>query len=172
MNLFAKVLKLDHLFVHWLPFKYGYMFFLGGLAYYFRKKQNNKEIITVMSDYLLLVIVLFFGAMVISSRFLQISRGIVELYFVVSTFLLIIFFNSNGKISFILNNKIAIFVGSISYSFYLIHFIVIGILPKSDIAIFDFIIAFVVTVTMSFAWYYLFENIIYSKVKNLIKKTQ
>lgn len=172
MNLFAKVLRLDHLFVHWLPFKYGYMFFLGGLAYFFRPQKNNKKNRIFMSDYLLLVVSLFFLTMVVVSNFIEISRGIVELYFVVSTFLIIIFFNSSGKFSFILDNKMAIFVGSISYSFYLIHFIVIGVLPKSNIAIFDFVMAFVITLMMSFVWYYLFENIIYSKIKILIKKTQ
>lgn len=168
--LVERFFHIDPLSFHWMPFRYGYIFFIGGLSYYLKNKikRCNDEIYKFISDIVVLAIILSFTLIAINSK---INNTIdMELWFVVSTFSLITFFNNKCKLSFTLNNKILVFLGSISYSFYLIHYIVILTLKKSSIIFIDFIFAFSISLIVSFLWYVVFEKKIYMKIKGIIKK--
>jgi peptidoglycan/LPS O-acetylase OafA/YrhL len=175
LKILAKYFHWDPLFFSWLPFVYGYMFFLGGLAYYFRKliHDSNGKLRadrSLISDRVLIAIILFFAVLAVSSDFFKIPDFLIELCFVIWTFLIIVFFDNKGKLSRALNNKGLLFIGSISYSFYLIHYMITSTFFKFHIAIIDFIVELVVTILVSFIWYYIFEKLIYTRVKKEIKK--
>lgn len=177
MLIMNKVYHFDPLLLHWMPFSYGYMFFLGGLAYYFRNKLNTSFIFLrlniskkFISDSILITMItllILSGVTLMSFKYFYL---LIEIGFVFGTFLIIIFFNNNGELSKILNNRLLVFLGSISFSFYLIHYIIIGILPKVNVDIFDFFIQFYVSIIISFVWYFILEKVIYGEVKKLIKK--
>jgi peptidoglycan/LPS O-acetylase OafA/YrhL len=167
---------LDSLYVHWLPFKYAYMFFLGGVAYHLRMQRNMQNKTSgiskgLISDLCLLTILITFVGFIVASIYFHLHKPLVEAGFVVGTFAIIIFFDDAGKLSFSLNNRALIFIGSISYSFYLIHFPIINMLPKLNITILDFLVSLISTIVISYCWYTIFEKIIYLKIKRMINLT-
>jgi len=163
---------IDELLVHWMPFKYGWIFFLGGIAYHIRsqlvktmliEKQNKISNICILSSLIFFVVLLLADP----SNKLRIFSST---FFALWTFLLIIFVRDEAKLTSILTNRASLFIGSISFSFYLWHNIVIAsdivsILGAGGNDTVVFSLNLLVTVTVSFVWYKLFEGVIYNNVK-------
>lgn len=169
----SKFLSIDPLFVHWSPFRYFVMFFLGGLGFVLRgsyKKLELTKSLAKYSDISILIIAIGFICLSILSAFKRPPESIIELYFTASTFLIVIVYRSTGSISKYLSVRPLIFLGSISFSFYLLHYIVLLITPTlSEISIIDFAIKFLITGVISYFWCQIFEKILYLKVKSAIK---
>ena len=173
-RLLTKYLGVDQLFLHWTPMGYGYMFLFGGFAFFLRTLLATQSILTIskplLSDIVLLSLGGVFMVLPIMSRHVSRSADMNEISFVLGTFLVVTFFSNTSTLARILNNNILTFFGSISYSFYLIHYIVIMNLPKFGHSTLDFLMQLVCTTLVSFTWYYIFEKIIYGRVKMNIKK--
>lgn len=171
----AKLFSWDKLMLYWTPINYGYMFFLGGLAYYLRKNipdsffDKLKTQRQIVSDLLLSFLFIILIAFLISATFFKTINILVEVGFVLSTFLIIVFFNDKGKFSLLIENKALLFLGSISYSFYLLHYIVTPLLPNVKSTGISFLMKLSVTIVLSFFWYLLFEKNIYNSVKRKIR---
>lgn len=163
------------LFINWLPFRYGYMFLLGGLAYHLREyiyDKFNNITISNLSNFIISFWVISFIIFLTDDSIPDI-RILNELFFTIFTFLLIIFVNNNSILSNLFTNKLMIFLGNISFSFYLIHMLILkanifdlGIENK----ILEFIYLFSVTIIFSTIYYYLFEIRIYQNLKNKIRE--
>ncbi|CAA6820114.1 MAG: Unknown protein [uncultured Sulfurovum sp.] len=171
---FIGKLMTNALFISWMPFKYGYMFLLGGLAYHLREhihQKYNKAKINNFSNITIIIVTLLFFIFMFAT-FIPNKTTINQLFFSLLTFLLIVFVDDNSSFSKIFTNKIMIFLGSISFSFYLIHLLILkfrifvtGI--ESEFLL--FIYFFSIIVLISTIYYYVFEIIIYRKFKNKIK---
>jgi peptidoglycan/LPS O-acetylase OafA/YrhL len=150
-----------------MPFKYGYMFVLGGVAFILREyfeKNYSEEFLNKFSNItLFLSVFLFFSYLTITM--IPSSATLNEIFFSVLTFILIIFIRDGAIFSKIFTNNIILFFGSISYSFYLLHFVVIKTLPLEE---YSFIVWVTLTTLVSLAWYLFFEKFIYQKVKRTI----
>jgi peptidoglycan/LPS O-acetylase OafA/YrhL len=169
--------KLDRLLVHWMPFRYAWMFVLGGIGYYYRNiinikltKQNQYKLsnvailLSIMCVFILLNLKKINGVGVI-------NEGI----FATLTFILIVFVRDSASLSVILNNKVLNLLGSISFSFYLLHFIVIQTQIANyfatDTALL-LIINFAFTALISYLWFRVFEVMIYKKAKSYIVRAE
>lgn len=165
---------LDRLLIHWMPFHYGWMFILGGAAYLIRKKLVfglSSDTANKISD-LCVLISLFIIIILVSINTLGLIN---EIVFSLITAVLIITTRDSAKLSRLLTNKAMLHFGSISFSFYLIHYIVILFqIPflifevESQIAIFIFNL--LLTTLVSLFWYVIFEKILYKKAKSAINK--
>ena len=96
-----------------------------------------------------------------------------ELFFSFITFFLIITVNDQSFLSKIFNNRVILFFGSISFSFYLLHILVLK-LPMFHINIENIRVGFFyylsVTVVISTIYYLLLEVKLYKSVKKSILK--
>jgi peptidoglycan/LPS O-acetylase OafA/YrhL len=168
---------IDGLLVHWMPFKYGWMFLLGGLSYFFRKEFNDyvpSSLSNLLSNITLIL------SLVVVSIYLNVDLlnkiGVVnEAFFSFLTFVLIIIVKDKALFSIALTNRYVIFLGTISFSFYLIHMIIITLNVSGFVfgvtnLTAAFFIHFVITLFLSFAWYEITEQFIYNKVKFSINK--
>lgn len=152
---------------HFMPFKYGYMFVLGGMAFMLRihfEKRYSEEFLNKLSNVTFIFsIFLFFTYLTIT--IIPMSTSLNEIFFSMFTFILITFLRDSAMLSKIFTNRVIVFFGSISYSFYLLHFIVIKTIPLEENS---FVIWFFITTAISFVWYLFFEKFIYQKVKRKI----
>lgn len=163
---------IDGLLVHWMPFKYGWIFFLGGIGYHIRvqltktmlaEKQNKISNICILSS------LLFFVALLVIDPSNK-MRIFSSTFFALWTFLLIIFVRDEAKFTSILTNRVSLFIGSISFSFYLWHNIIIAsgivnLFGVEDNASSLFILNLLLTIIVSFVWYRVFEGVVYNTVK-------
>ena len=161
----------------WLPFKYGYMFLLGGMAYHIREKIIQKYDLLVLNKLSNIVISVSFFLFLWFLTDLNIPKigPLNELFFSLLTFILIITVSDKSFFSKIFNNKIVLFFGSISFSFYLLHIIILNI-PILKIGIenvtINFIYYLILTLVISTAYYFLFEVKLYSYIKGVILKRE
>ncbi len=165
-----RYIKMDDLLFHWSVLKYMYMFLLGGLSFFIREKISmlDFKILNNISNFAIIFIIIIF--------FLNLNYIFfkdVELFFVILTFLSVIFIRDSSFLSFLINNKLFLFLGTISYSFYLWHAIILSFnifrLEILDGSIFlNFIYAFALTVFVSYLWYLFFEKYIYKNLKRYV----
>jgi peptidoglycan/LPS O-acetylase OafA/YrhL len=168
-------LNLDPLFVYWLPFRYCYLFYLGGLSFVLREKyleysSNDDRKARLTSDAVQVLLVLGFALSALVPVIRQSPGILVEFGFGFATLALVVSFRGTGKFSSLLNSRPLILLGSMSYSFYLIHYIVILTLPGTGNVPFEFMVWLAASVALSFFWYYVFEKRLYTRVKTLVKK--
>lgn len=166
---------LNPLTVQWLPLRYGWMFILGGLGYFYRYKINSTlsersvstlSNITIVSSVLIILVLINFKS-------LNSISLLNEAIFATVTFLLLIFTRDSEKLTIILTNKVMIFLGTISFSFYLLHYIVISSNISSVLLGFSgvwelFLSDLLLSILISFFWYKIFEQLCYQKIKLLI----
>jgi peptidoglycan/LPS O-acetylase OafA/YrhL len=158
----------NSMFLHWLPFKYSYMFFFGGISYFFRYyHEKNKFLtnLTISNKHLYFIILLFFILIFLSSYFNIYKINLVRTFLILITTVLITFYKIDIKKPKLLENKILIYFGSISYSFYLLHFPIILYLPKTGLIFLDFLISLTLCTILSTIWYKYLEIKLYNKIK-------
>lgn len=169
--------KLDRLLVHWMPFRYAWMFILGGAGQLLRNvfaARNAEGVRHRASDFaMILVCACFIGLL-----FLQGPKDIAvlqEALVAVLTFVLIVTVRDYANLSRVLTNRPALFLGSISFSFYLWHFIIIhtGVAEtifslRNQTVVFFLNLA--ISLAVSYGWYLLFEIVLYQRVKDYINR--
>ena len=164
------------LYALWTPFRYGYMFVLGGMAYFLRKeflKRYSEPLQIKISNSVLLFLTMLLLWFVLGI-FVPKSNVLNELFFALFTFVLLVSINDNALLSKIfLRNKIFVFIGSISFSFYLYHMLVLNLpflaMDIENISI-KFLYHLVLTIMISTLSYLVFERKVYFLVKNHINK--
>ncbi|WP_167489210.1 acyltransferase family protein [Vibrio ouci] len=180
---------LDRLAVYWMPFIYGWMFILGGGAFYLRKKMTlviSSHLENIISDLGIIVsIVLIFGLIWLNSgglvsKYLHLDWSEVhflnELFVSLITATLIVTTRDAGKFSVVFTSKVALFLGAISFSFYLIHYIIIASEISYKLFYFEnqtvvFFSNLFITIVVSVVWYYFFEQFLYQKAKSAINRS-
>lgn len=163
----------DHYLMHWMPFRHGWFFILGGIAFYLRKYISIFKKKYLFSDISIIIAIVSTPLLLKFATLTKINYAS-EAIIAVITFLLITFVNDKANLTKLLTNKPMLFLGNISYSFYLIHIIVIYTHLVDKIYVIDnqilvVIVNFIVTVLISYVWYKSFEDIIYKRVKYYIK---
>ncbi|WP_143821161.1 acyltransferase [Motiliproteus sp. MSK22-1] len=165
--------KVDRLLVHWMPFRYAWMFLLGGIGYHYRNVIHlnlTRKTLYQFSNtaiFLSITCILFLLNLKEINGVAFVNEGV----FAVLTFILIIFVRDGAFFSIILNNKFSIWLGTISFSFYLFHYIFIqarfaNYLTNNSASL--LIINFILTALISHFWYKFFEVRIYRNFKRYI----
>ena len=169
--------KVDRLLVHWMPFRYAWMFLLGGIGYHYRNianlKLTKKTLYTLSNTSIFLFITCVF--FLLNLEEINGVKLVNEGIFAALTFILIVFVRDGAIFSIILNNKLSIWLGTISFSFYLFHNIFIqaklfNYFTNSAISL--LIANFILTALISHLWYNTFEVRIYKKVKRYIYRAE
>lgn len=162
---------IDDIYVLWLPAIYGYMFALGGGAFYIRKSMEESfsaARLSIISDIAMIVIVFIFYCLLVLNIITD-----VKLFIALLSFFALCFVRDNGYLSFFLTNPMIVFLGSMSFSFYLWHMLILN-MPIFMIDYFvgdvkgTFLYKFAITSAISFFWYLLFERFLYIKIKRLV----
>lgn len=126
--------------------------YVCGIALYFILKRFDTFKTTSLS--LVLLLVTFVGYILLFS-----DNGFANVIFVTlwTVFLIIVCFGGTtlGKVLF--ENRIIQFLGTISYSMYLTHFVILNYLPQYSNKTFLFIVLLAVTIVISTITYYLVE---------------
>jgi len=171
----AKSLSLDPHFVHWLPFGYSMMFYLGTLAFVVRRHLKAKYpdgSPTARTFYLgtIAAVMLVFLAMLTTSTFTTLNGRIPEMFFVVATFGVIVAYRE-GSSTGVLGSRPLLFMGTISFSFYLLHYLVILFAPNPTNSVpANFLVQLLVSIAVSVVWYEIFEKRLYLRAKATIKR--
>lgn len=145
----------DPLSFHYSPFKWIWLFFLGGLVYHARKKVlhlNTKGMAFIVAAVCYLVAIIYSP-----------NGTVLTLLFSLMTIVLIVGVKDNSTLAKVLNNKLFLFLGSLSFSFYLIHLIVIHYIGVEDI--FHIALSLCLTIILSFLMYMTLEVGLYKKIK-------
>ena len=157
-KIIGKLFVIDALLMHWSPFPYGFMFALGGLAFIIRKKYEKKiSKITLnrISNFVGLFVLFF---MILNLHYMFIFN--ISNVFAFATFLLLICVRDFSLFGYIIRNPIFLFIGNISYSFYLLHIIILKLNLEINLGY-----KFLLIILVSFVWYYIFEYQLYRKIK-------
>jgi len=162
--------RLDPLLVNFMPFRYAWMFVLGGIGYYCRNvvhRQLTKEVQYKLSNIAILVSIAS-ALTLLNVKEINGVGAVNEGVFALLTFIMIAFVRDDAGLSAMLKNKVLIWFGSISFSFYLIHYIVI----QTKIVHYFvadtfllFIANFLLATLISYLWFSIFEVKIYRKAK-------
>ena len=126
-KLYIKYTEDPELSYHLSPFKYGHAFLAGMLASYIRRKLSEKNLyeeqkVKIAFEVLTIISIILFSIFI--ARSYDVTSA---LYFcIIFSSLIIICGGSNNRISkLIFENKFTIFIGTISYSLYLLHFVLL-----------------------------------------------
>ncbi|WP_318466393.1 acyltransferase family protein [Photobacterium leiognathi] len=148
------------------PFIYGPLFLLGGLAFHVKynvKLNINKKKYSDAS-------IMLFLACILITPFIK-QYLLVSILFGVATFLVIAFGCDSKLINLLLNNKFFSSIGKISFSFYLIHCLIIQIVSAYIPFGYElFIVSFVMTMLFSTVYASYFEYKLYIKLKDSIRR--
>ncbi len=153
---------IDSQLAHWMPFRHGILFLMGGIAYRYRyHKPKQGKLINLVSKFSFILLLLsIFAAPLIKSDLLN------EFILATTTMLLLAFGTSQTYLFKFLLLKPIQFLGGISFSIYLLHGTIINHI--SDI----FFISLILTVLISYLYCQLFEIKVYRKLKLKILKTE
>lgn len=145
----------------WSPLRYGFFFILGGGAYIVRYKnfRYKQNFLSNICTFVFFVCVFF--APLINSAIVR------ELAYAVATFLIISFGSNDALMTSIFNTKVFQFLGSISFSIYLTHGILISfgeyIVVNDNVRYF---ITFLFVLIFSKAYSMVFEEKFYRNIKS------
>lgn len=164
---FGKIFNIHDLLYFVLPLKYAYMFVLGGYAYLVRQAfltyKHNQFLQNISNTLMIFVLGIWILNLVFNKAIFD------SLTYALLTCLCLIFIQDNAKFSRLLTNKYIVFLGSISFSIYLIHPFILGLNLYRVLAIKDITFVFFVnlffTLTISTIYYYIFEYSFYKKLK-------
>ena len=133
---------------------FGYIILINqNKIYAFFSKKRSKQIISFISLISILFSLIFFYEE-------KLHPSIFTLFIILSTGLLIIFSMENKIISFILSNKLIVFIGLISYSLYLWHYPILALFRYKLIEFTSYhkMIALVLIFLISIFSYYFIEK--------------
>ncbi len=142
--------------IRWSPIAYGHLFFLGVVSYHLRTRFN---FVTVRREvfWLTAAVAMFILALIFE------FDGRSEILALCTAVLIIFAKPTNAKwITKPLTVRPVLFIGSISYSIYLIHMLVIhiyselGVLPET--AIWKFVVVYTITIILSTVTYVVIEK--------------
>lgn len=159
----GKIGLISSLSFQWSFLKWVFLFFLGGIAFHLRR-----YILKTGYDlfpYAIAIVALALIAMIN----VGLNGSIVSLLFGLFAFILISTGSDTSRVAFILNNKLLLFIGSISFSFYLLHFIVLKLLGD-NLDLVSVLGALLLTIIISTVWYMVFEKRIYSQCKRYLRR--
>lgn len=167
-SIFRHVINISDYYYMWSPVKYSYMFFLGGLSCCLRDRLfSNPNIDNVMLSNVAITISAILVFFCIFFKVYLISSFITSFIFALISFILLVFVCAESKLSYVFTNRIAVFLGGISFSFYLIHYPVINVVSYLDYSV-TMLLLFSLSssVFLSYIWYSVFERISYNKLKS------
>lgn len=142
---------IDSLLVHWMPFRHGLLFLMGGIAYTYRYHKPTSKCASQF------VFILFLSQFLLSP--LIKSTIVNEFMFAITTMLLLAFGNTHTYLIRLLLSKSIQFLGGISFSMYLLHVIVLSYIPDL------FFISLISTLLLSYLYCNFFEIKLYRKIK-------
>lgn len=161
----------------WSPFKYGYMFALGGVAFFLREilQKNVSEVmsnkasnISILLYFIVISLIMYFDLYLTSSF-------VVSFLFSLIIFILLVFVRSTSLLSPVFTASWTVFLGSFSFSFYLLHYPVSAGLSMSgfDIpSLLQLILNFFTSCLFAYIWSVIFENYLYNKLKGRMREKQ
>jgi peptidoglycan/LPS O-acetylase OafA/YrhL len=130
---------------HISPIRYLYVFLMGFGCYYIRKEKKIYDIKYLCEGLTILAVLLFVVLVCV-------GNGSLFNYSLITS-ILIISGHSKNKISKLLfENKPIIYLGTISYSFYLTHTLIIELLPKDMGVAFSFLQFFIAVLISVFTY--------------------
>jgi peptidoglycan/LPS O-acetylase OafA/YrhL len=136
--------------VFYFPLFRFWEFLLGGLAYLYnvKKKFSNNS----------LFVIFFFLILCLKIFFFKGDDKIIDLLIVVlSTFYFLYYYTNENILKKLFNNKILIYLGNISYSFYLWHLLIIYFYDLYFDYKYKYLICLIVTIAFSHITYHLVE---------------
>jgi peptidoglycan/LPS O-acetylase OafA/YrhL len=162
----------NYLDIHWSPMLYGYMFMLGGAAYFCRRELERLDKECMMLKISNLVSIFVGAIFILNLHFLYFPN--IPLMFALMTFALLTFVKDESFIGKLLIVRPVLLFGSISYSFYLWHIIILNtdflnLEYLSDKQIITFIYKFLISVIIASVWFYVFEQKIYNNLKRRLR---
>jgi len=168
-KLFRPFFEPNMLYWNWTPLHYGAMFIVGGICFHLRSSWSSFRLDTdrckrLISE-LAIVSLPATGLLLVTLGVLSGKVDFTEVAVVAVTAAIIIFYTPGRGLSGLLTSRPLQLVGGTSYSFYLLHVIVIGLLPRSGQVQFDFIFQFFVTLVTSYIWFLVFEKGVYGYLK-------
>ncbi len=130
-NSLAKEISHHSLGRHISPLRYGYVFMLGYVCYYIRYKLDyNKKYIYELLTIIGIASLIYYMCNDNGSLF----------HYSIITSIIIVSGHKNNQITRLLfENKLILMLGTISYSLYLLHMIIIGILPQYQHVVYQYI---------------------------------
>jgi len=149
---------------------------LGGAAYTIRKHQSHTLSIAHAEHTSNIVMLFSFTSICFYFVVVGHVNGAGELIFSFLSFLILIFTRDKAGFSCLLTNRAFMFLGTISYSFYLIHLLVITLNMSENIfgvtcEISSFFVHFTISLSLSFIWFIVMERLAYERVKIYIDRT-
>ncbi len=142
--------------INWMPVKYGHLFFLGVLAFHMRPRFEQLKSIQPKL-WIWFALILYALSMTYNFGARGDAMGL-------TTTLIVIFLTADRMplLTKFLTLKPMLFLGSISYSLYLWHYIVLSVLKTYDFTtasnLFNFIIVYGITVALSAVTYLVIEK--------------
>lgn len=172
VSIFRVRLGIDENLFLWIPLKYGYMFTLGGAAFFIRNilnhsfsESNSKR----YSDFAILISLMILSVIVIFKVYL-VSSFVVSFAFACICFLLLCLVKQCSLLANVFTNKYVNFLGSLSFSFYLLHYPISSLLNYYlEISSLNMLmINFIISSFSAYIWCFLFENCLYNKLKRKV----
>ncbi len=142
--------------ISWMPIKYGHLFFMGVLAFHLRPHLEAVKSIQPK--------VWIWGALMLYALSMTYNFGARGDAMGLATTLIVIFLTADRMplLAKFLTLKPMLFLGSISYSLYLWHFIVLSALKTYDLTVashlLNFILVYGITVALSAVTYLVIEK--------------
>lgn len=160
----------NHFYLDFLPFRFSYMFIMGGVAFFIRNKLEHKnEKLRLYASNIMTTLFFLLPLLNIRYEFFEDKN----LFFALLTFFLISLTHDKSILSKkIFLNKFITFFGGISYSFYLIHYIVINQVFKYlylESNFFTSIISLFISLFISTVYCNLFERNVYKKIMSVFQ---
>ncbi|WP_370400800.1 acyltransferase family protein [Sulfitobacter sp. JB4-11] len=156
--------------ISWSPVASGHLFFVGVPAFYLRRKLEAVEGLKV--------ILWIAGALIMYAIAMALDFGGRDALIAVATAVLIIFVTPAraGWLTKVLTTRLMLFVGSVSYSLYLIHLLVAHILTDLQLlppaGLITFGVVFCISVALSTLTYVLVERPTNELGRRIVKKRE
>jgi exopolysaccharide production protein ExoZ len=142
---------------HWLPVRYGYFFMVGILAFKLRSEAQSLTSSTRAAWFL--------GSVVATAIFLVIDFKRTEECLALTTMAMIIAYDDDAPLAGVLTNKVMLYIGTISYSIYLLHYPVLLLVKRHmvfpavfNVKLMDFLITTLATLALASITYVLIER--------------